>query len=344
MIHVLTPWSRGPFELIVHAEIHFRNGEDHDRRLALISFDNAIEVAISTYLSLNPLHRNGNIYRRDDIDRWTTNFHTRIEFFIEEIQRRNLPVEVTAAEIIWYHAHRNEHYHSSSEGIPRRESLEGARKAALWVFQVLFDVQHPLEDLLDAEVARRQGPKPPPRSKEFDKLIDNEFGLVEIGETRMYTSEVLHSVDPNMYVELGSRLQNKRRDYSNLVSPVSNNILDTLKDRFGDWIRPEITSIRVEHQHDGFYLIVSTVDSKSVQSHSKHELYDIYNEDGAIVETLGSTADENANTLAHSYDADLLTDYKIFIPSVEDKIDEAIRNCQDELEGRSLLGERWEDY
>ena len=35
-----------------HAEIHYRKGSDYDRRLALISFDNSIEVSIATYLSL----------------------------------------------------------------------------------------------------------------------------------------------------------------------------------------------------------------------------------------------------------------------------------------------------
>lgn len=39
-------WVYGPFELLVHAELHYLAGKDFDRRMALISFDNAIEVAI----------------------------------------------------------------------------------------------------------------------------------------------------------------------------------------------------------------------------------------------------------------------------------------------------------
>jgi hypothetical protein len=50
----LPPWADGPFELIVHAEMHLRKGEDFDRRIALISFDNSIEVSITTYLTLHP--------------------------------------------------------------------------------------------------------------------------------------------------------------------------------------------------------------------------------------------------------------------------------------------------
>ena len=35
----LAPWANGPFELLIHAEGHLLNGDDFDRRIALISFD-----------------------------------------------------------------------------------------------------------------------------------------------------------------------------------------------------------------------------------------------------------------------------------------------------------------
>jgi len=46
----LTPWALGPFEIILHAEMHYRDGDDLDRRIAIVGFDNAIELAIHTYL------------------------------------------------------------------------------------------------------------------------------------------------------------------------------------------------------------------------------------------------------------------------------------------------------
>lgn len=54
MTRQLKPWAYGPFEVLLHAETHYRSGEDFDRRIAIIGFDNAIEVAITTYLSLHP--------------------------------------------------------------------------------------------------------------------------------------------------------------------------------------------------------------------------------------------------------------------------------------------------
>ena len=45
MIRQLKPWTYGPFEILLHAELHYRVGEDFDRRIAMVGFDNAIEVA-----------------------------------------------------------------------------------------------------------------------------------------------------------------------------------------------------------------------------------------------------------------------------------------------------------
>jgi hypothetical protein len=53
----LPPWAKRPFELLYHAEIHFQKGSDYDKRLSVISFDNSIEVSITTYLSLKPMQR-----------------------------------------------------------------------------------------------------------------------------------------------------------------------------------------------------------------------------------------------------------------------------------------------
>jgi hypothetical protein len=135
----LKPWAARPFELIYHAEIHYRRGSDYDRRLALISFDNSIEVSITTYLSLNPIQRGNRQYDRKDVEKWKSSFHSKIDFFILEIQKRGLPEHKEKAIIVWYHDQRNEHYHGGGFGVPEKETLDGIRQAALWVFSVLFE-------------------------------------------------------------------------------------------------------------------------------------------------------------------------------------------------------------
>jgi hypothetical protein len=86
----LKPWARGPFELLLHAELHRRDGDDFDRRMAVISYDIAIEVAITTYLTLNPIQRGNREYPKDRVEKWLRNFHTKVEFFLIEVRDRNV--------------------------------------------------------------------------------------------------------------------------------------------------------------------------------------------------------------------------------------------------------------
>jgi hypothetical protein len=72
----LPSWAYGPFELLIHAEGHLRGGDDFDRRIALITFDDAIEVAIATYLTLNPIQRGNRAYPKSDVEKWMNNYHT----------------------------------------------------------------------------------------------------------------------------------------------------------------------------------------------------------------------------------------------------------------------------
>lgn len=155
----LKPWAARPFELIHHAEIHYRRGSDYDRRLALISFDNSIEVSITTYLALNPIQRGDRQYDRKDVEKWMNNFHSKLDFFVMEIQKRSLPEYKEKAEIIWYHDQRNEHYHGGRFGVPEKETLDGIRQVALWVFSVLFDSAD-IETKLDASISESDKGKP----------------------------------------------------------------------------------------------------------------------------------------------------------------------------------------
>ncbi len=47
-----TPWTAGPKELLDHAFGHLAKGNSFDFRIAMISIDNAVELAIKTYLGL----------------------------------------------------------------------------------------------------------------------------------------------------------------------------------------------------------------------------------------------------------------------------------------------------
>jgi hypothetical protein len=201
----LPPWTTGTFELLRHAEGHLRSGDDFDRRIALISFDNAIEVAIATYLTLNPILRGNRQYARADIEKWLSSYYTKLDFFATEMASRKLIWEVERSHIIWCHDHRNEQYHGGNKGTPEKYVLVLARKAALWIFGVLFGVPN-VEELLEAAIASDAPLAPPQRDDEFDRAIDGEFAMVKIGRQTFYASEVLFSVDYTAYRETGARL------------------------------------------------------------------------------------------------------------------------------------------
>ena len=203
----LKPWARGSFEQILHAEMHMLNGEDFDRRIALISFDNSIEVSITTYLTLNPIQRNGVQYTKDDVKNWLNNYHTKIDFFMGELVRRSLPTEIEKSVIIWYHDIRNEQYHGGSRGVPESHVLDAIRKAALWVFSVLFDVPNAEEILENRVECNLKRDEKPERDTQMDRAIDNQYGMVQImNQEYYYTSELLFGIDPIAYRDIGTRL------------------------------------------------------------------------------------------------------------------------------------------
>jgi hypothetical protein len=150
----LKPWATRPFELIVHGEVHFRKGSDYDRRLALVSFDNAVEVAVATFLTLKPIQRGDRQYAKNDVSAWLKDYHTKLDFFLKEIRERKLPEHQSKDVIAWYHQQRNEQYHGGSSGVPEQVTLDGIRQSAFWVFSVLFEVAD-VEEILEEEMAKR---------------------------------------------------------------------------------------------------------------------------------------------------------------------------------------------
>jgi hypothetical protein len=204
----LPPWANGPFELLVHAEGHLRAADDFDRRIALISFDNAIEVAITTYLTLHPIQRGDRAYQNVDVDRWLENYHSKLEFLGKELATRGLQWEVAKSHIIWVHDHRNEQYHGGNKGTPEKNVLLLVKKAALWIFGILFDVNDCEERLEDA-IKSTLTPPPPQHDDDYDRAIDHEYGMIEVAEQSFYASDVLFNVDYEAYKDAGTRLCQK---------------------------------------------------------------------------------------------------------------------------------------
>lgn len=151
----IKPWAKKAFELIFHAEHHWRRGMDYDKRLALISFDNSIEVSITVYLSLDPIQRKNKQYAKKDVETWLNNYYSRLDFFAKELTDRGLPEHKDKAHIVYLHKQRNELYHGGSGSVPEISTLEEIRFVALWVYSVLFDdvdIESRLDEAISKEV------------------------------------------------------------------------------------------------------------------------------------------------------------------------------------------------
>lgn len=205
MTSILKPWAYGPFEILLHAELHYRSGDDFDRRIAMVGFDNAIEVAITTYLNLHPIQRGNRNYPAAKVETWLANYHAKIEFFFLECSNRAVTVTTEKDIIIWYHQVRNGQYHVGGATVPQRRELDGVRAAAHEVFAILFD-EDDLMLLLEEHIAAAN-PPPPPRLDEHDRLIDNAFRMVNVCGRPEYMSDVLYALDPERYREMALELQ-----------------------------------------------------------------------------------------------------------------------------------------
>ncbi len=159
------PWSRKAFELLFHAESHKRSGADYDKRLAYISFDNAIEVAIATYINLNPLQRNGQQFENKSVNFWNENYINKLTFFEEEVKRRAIPEIYSKGQIHWFHEQRNSFYHDGAPTVPSIDDLNEVGEISFWVFSVLFE-EPAIKELVGTRLAE---------SSNLEPTISNQF-------------------------------------------------------------------------------------------------------------------------------------------------------------------------
>ena len=186
--------------------MHYLSGEDLGRRISMIGFDNAIELAITTYLNLHPIQRGGRTYKNDDVEKWNSNYHTKVEFFFVDCESRGVAPSAKQDELVWFHEVRNEQYHVGGATVPNQRVLDGVRTAALEVFSVLFEEEDSL--LLLEEHISMMSPSPsPPRTEAHNRLIDYAYNMMQVCGRVEYASEVLYALDPDRYREVALELE-----------------------------------------------------------------------------------------------------------------------------------------
>ena len=106
------PWSEGPKELLQHAVGHIAHDGDFDRRIAMISIDNAVELMVKTFLSLPRRKLGTKGPSRKQLEEASNSFPSVLDL-LEEFAGERL-TGVSLDEIEWYHRIRNQLYHSGN--------------------------------------------------------------------------------------------------------------------------------------------------------------------------------------------------------------------------------------
>jgi len=129
------PWATGPGEILRHGTDLLQQDSDVNRRLAMISIDNAVELMIKTYLGL-PRRITGLLISRREYEDFSQTFPKLLDaaekFAAEKLTGINL------GEIEWYHRLRNELYHQGNGLTVEREKVEVYAALANLLFENLF--------------------------------------------------------------------------------------------------------------------------------------------------------------------------------------------------------------
>lgn len=207
----ISRWAKGPFELLVQAELHYRATTEQDRRLACILFDNAVEVCIVTYVYLDASQRGGRRITVQARENACRGFHSLLDFYYQDCTVCKRQAVGAHGDFVHFHRMRNEQYHGGTLTTPNREDVTDLRKAALDLFASLFEVSD-VEEELDARVSQLAPKSPHPRSQIYDYLIDQEYGYAFVGTYDYEASEVLYNLDPVAYDAVGEELVQARRE------------------------------------------------------------------------------------------------------------------------------------
>jgi hypothetical protein len=129
------PWTSGPKELLDHAQSHLGLRTAFDCRIAMISIDNAVELAIRTFLALPKRVRGGEGPSRRELES-AFGFPDLLDLLEQYGADKLTGVEL--GDIEWYHRLRNTLYHDGNGVTVDAEKVDAYNQIAHVLFQNLF--------------------------------------------------------------------------------------------------------------------------------------------------------------------------------------------------------------
>jgi len=129
------PWASGPAEILQHGINLLREDSDRNRRLGLLSIDNAVELMVKTYLGL-PKRVTGLSITRSEFSEISESFPKMLDSLARHCPEKLDGIELS--EVEWYHRLRNQLYHHGNGLTVEREKVEVNAELAQLLFQRLF--------------------------------------------------------------------------------------------------------------------------------------------------------------------------------------------------------------
>jgi len=129
------PWASGPGEILKHGISLLKKDSDTNRRLAMISIDNAVELMIKTYLGL-PNRITGLKIPRKELQEISESFPQLLDA-LEKYASEKI-VGINLGEIEWYHRLRNELYHQGNGLTVEKDKINVYAELSNLLFENLF--------------------------------------------------------------------------------------------------------------------------------------------------------------------------------------------------------------
>ena len=130
-------WASGPGEILRHGIGLLSDDTDTNRRLALISIDNSVELIMQTFIQL-PKRITGLDLPRKQRDEICATFLSLLDGI--EAHANDKIVGINLGEIEWFHRLRNQLYHEGNGLTVERKKVEIYAELASAFFQSLFGV------------------------------------------------------------------------------------------------------------------------------------------------------------------------------------------------------------
>lgn len=221
---MINTWASGSIELLDHAEKHINQKKPFDKRIAYISIDNAVEIAMRTFLELPAKHFKGNKPSRKDIRDSFNNFSNLLELFMKYAGDKFVGIE--SADIEFYHRLRNQLYHAGTGLAVDDNHLDAYFTIAKLFLEELFNIDYTsISKKEESTVASFLL-----KWNKVEKKLQELFYLADIDNKATYKweeamSEKLLNLD---LINQLTELRIKRNSLIHSTAKMSENELDTL--------------------------------------------------------------------------------------------------------------------